>query len=102
MSDEEKVSITVLLPGGRLPLDIMDAALQIAQKYRLGVYLSTLQNLRFLDVPVSLAEEIRETLAASGMQTSRRPESSLFPGSVSARIIASWASLIQQNSVRKS
>ena len=66
MSNEEKVSITVLLPGGRLPLDIMDAALHIARKYQLGIYLSTLQNLRLLDVPLSLVEEIKKPLAALG------------------------------------
>ncbi|MDR3631931.1 MAG: nitrite reductase [Desulfocapsaceae bacterium] len=66
MSNEEKVSITVLLPGGRLPLDIMDTALQIARKYNLGIYLSTLQNLRLLDVPLSLVDEVKKPLAALG------------------------------------
>jgi NAD(P)H-nitrite reductase large subunit len=68
MSNEEKTSITVLLPGGRLPLEIMDAALQIARKHQLGIYLSTLQNLRFLDVPVTLVDEIKKPLAALGAE----------------------------------
>jgi len=66
--NEEKVSITILLPGGRLPLDIMGTALGLAKKYKLGVYLSTLQNLRLLDVPESLLEEIKKPLADLGAE----------------------------------
>lgn len=65
-SSEEKVSITVLLPAGRLPLDIMQAALDLASRYDLEIYLSTLQNLRLLNVPQTAADEIRATLAALG------------------------------------
>ena len=66
--NEGKASITILLPGGRLPLDIMETALGLAKKYKLGVYLSTLQNLRLLDVPESLLEEIKKPLADLGAE----------------------------------
>jgi len=66
--NEEKVSITILLPGGRLPLDIMETALGLAKKYKLGIYLSTLQNLRLLDVPASLLDEIKKPLADLGAE----------------------------------
>ena len=65
-SPEEKVSITVLLPAGRLPLDLMQKAHDLAARYDLDIYLSTLQNLRLLNVPQSAAAEIKESLAALG------------------------------------
>jgi sulfite reductase beta subunit-like hemoprotein len=65
-SPEEKVSITVLLPAGRLPLDLMQKAHDLAARYGLDIYLSTLQNLRLLNVPQSAAAEIKESLAALG------------------------------------
>ena len=68
ITDEEKVSITILLPGGRLPANIMETALGLARKYRLGLYLTTLQNLRLLDVPLSLLEEIKQPLADLGAE----------------------------------
>ena len=68
MTDEKKGNITILLPGGRLPLDIMETALATAKKYNLGIYLSTLQNLRLLDVPESLLDDIKKPLADLGTQ----------------------------------
>lgn len=65
-SPEEKVSITVLLPAGRLPLDLMQKAHDLAARYDLDIYLSTLQNLRLLNVPQSAAAEIKEALALLG------------------------------------
>lgn len=66
MKNGKKVSITVLLPAGHLPLDIMDAAKKLAEKYSLRVYLSTLQNLRLTDVPESAVEEVKAVLADLG------------------------------------
>jgi sulfite reductase beta subunit-like hemoprotein len=68
MTDEKKGNITILLPGGRLPLDIMETALATAKKYNLGIYLSTLQNLRLLDVPESLTDEIKRPFADLGAE----------------------------------
>jgi sulfite reductase beta subunit-like hemoprotein len=65
-SPEEKVSVTVLLPAGRLPLDLMRKVHDLAVQYDLDIYLSTLQNLRLLNVPQSAAAEIKESLAALG------------------------------------
>lgn len=65
-SSEEKVSITVLLPAGRLPLAIMQKAHDLAARHGLEIYLTTLQNLRFLNVPQSSVAEIKESLAALG------------------------------------
>ena len=60
------VSITVLLPAGRLPLDVMKAAHDLAEKYNFGIYLSLSQNLRLINVPESEVEKIKEKLAALG------------------------------------
>jgi sulfite reductase beta subunit-like hemoprotein len=68
MANETKVSLTILLPGGRLPLDIMETALTLAKKYNLGLYLSTLQNLRLLDIPESLLDDIKKPLADLGAE----------------------------------
>jgi sulfite reductase beta subunit-like hemoprotein len=66
--NKEKVSLTILLPGGRLPLDIMETALAAAKKYDLGIYLSTLQNLRLIDIPESSLDEIKQSLADLGAE----------------------------------
>ncbi|PHR30093.1 MAG: nitrite reductase [Desulfotalea sp.] len=66
MSDEQKMSVTVLLPAGRLPLDIMAKAHSLAGKYSLKVYLSNAQNLRIMEIPETELEEIKSSLAAVG------------------------------------
>jgi sulfite reductase beta subunit-like hemoprotein len=62
----ETEHLTVLLPAGRLPLDIMNEVHHLAIRYGLEIYLTTLQNLRLLNVPKTVAAEIRERLAALG------------------------------------
>lgn len=62
------MNITVMLPAGRLPLDVMAKAHELAEKYRLGVYLSTLQNLRLTNVAEEDAEAIKAALAPLGVQ----------------------------------
>jgi sulfite reductase beta subunit-like hemoprotein len=52
------MNITVLLPAGRLPLAIMDKARELAERYQLGVYLSTTQNLRLINVPEEAADAV--------------------------------------------
>lgn len=66
MTDEKKISVTVLLPAGRLPLDIMAAAQALAHKYDLGIYCSLAQNLRLMNVPESAVDDIKQTLALLG------------------------------------
>ena len=60
------MDITVLLPAGRLPLNVMAKAHDVAEKHGLGIYLSTAQNLRLLDVPEELVDEVKAELAAVG------------------------------------
>lgn len=60
------MNITVLLPAGRLPLDIMNKAHEMAAKFDLAVYLSTAQNLRLINVPEENADEVKAELAALG------------------------------------
>jgi dissimilatory sulfite reductase (desulfoviridin) alpha/beta subunit len=62
------MNITLLLPAGRLPLEIMAKALEVAEKYHLGVYLSTTQNLRLLNVPEEAMDAVKAELAPLGVQ----------------------------------
>ncbi|WP_136809227.1 nitrite reductase [Desulfosediminicola flagellatus] len=66
MEESKTVSITVLVPAGRLPLDIMEAASKLASEYSFGIYLSTAQNLRLIDVPADAADAIKAQLAELG------------------------------------
>lgn len=68
MTEEKKVNITVLLPAGRLPLDIMEEAHRLGEKFSLRIYLTNVQNLRLTDVPESVAQEVKDTLAACGAE----------------------------------
>lgn len=63
-SEINKMSLTVLLPAGRLPLPIMAKAHELAAKHGLEIYLSTLQNLRILEVPETALEEFKKELGA--------------------------------------
>lgn len=66
MTEEKKISVTILLPAGRLPLDIMAKAHELAAKYDLGIYCSTAQNLRLMNVPESAVDEVKKALAPLG------------------------------------
>jgi dissimilatory sulfite reductase (desulfoviridin) alpha/beta subunit len=68
MDKLKKVSITILLPAGRLPLEIMESAHRLASQYSFGIYLSTMQNLRLINVPENATDEIKAKLAALGAQ----------------------------------
>ena len=60
--------LTILLPAGRLPLALMAKAHELAKKYQLEIYLSTLQNLRLMGIREEDLPAIREELAALGAQ----------------------------------
>lgn len=62
----KKKNITLLLPAGRISLDLMEKCHHYAGKYNLGVYLTTLQNLRLTDVPETVFEEISKELINLG------------------------------------
>lgn len=68
MDNVKNVSITILLPAGRMPLEIMATAHRLASRYSLGVYLSTMQNLRLVDVPKNVVTEVKEELAKLGAE----------------------------------
>ncbi|MBM9513337.1 nitrite reductase [Desulfogranum marinum] len=78
MSEEKKVNIIVLVPAGRLPLDIMAAAHRLAEQYGLGVYLTAVQNLRLTGVPQEIAPAIKKELASLGA-TFKGPGKFLLP-----------------------
>ncbi|MFA7383698.1 MAG: nitrite reductase [Desulfurivibrionaceae bacterium] len=60
--------LTILLPAGRLPLAIMAKAHELAKKYQLEIYLSTMQNLRLMGIREEDLPLIRGELAALGAQ----------------------------------
>ena len=60
------VSITVLLPAGRLPIDLMKAIQELATKYSFGIYCSLMQNIRLINVPEDAAEQVKNELALLG------------------------------------
>ena len=67
MSDNSAgVSITVLLPTGRLPLDMMKTTHEFAKQYDFGIYFSLTQNMRLINVPESAVEHVKKELAALG------------------------------------
>ncbi len=62
------ISITVLLPAGRLPLDIMKTAQDLAEKHSFGIYLSLQQNMRLINVPEAVSTDVKDALAALGAE----------------------------------
>lgn len=60
--------LTILLPAGRLPLALMAKVQELAEKFHLEIYLSTMQNLRLMGIREEDLVEIREELAALGAQ----------------------------------
>jgi len=60
------VSITVLLPAGRLPLEIMQKAHDLAKEHQFGIYFSLAQNMRMINVPQTAVDSVREELATLG------------------------------------
>jgi len=65
-NSSDGVSITVLLPAGRLPLDIMQKAHDLAELHHFGIYLSLTQNMRLINVPESAVDQVKKELASLG------------------------------------
>ena len=63
---KETVHVTVILPGGQLPLEVMSKAYELAQQHGFKVYLTTSQNLRLLTVPTEIADTIKGEFSALG------------------------------------
>ncbi len=66
MSQPQYTVITVILPAGRISHTMMKTALELAEKYNLGVYFSTAQNLRLTEVRPEDVDEVKAPLAALG------------------------------------
>lgn len=84
MKKPEKTSITVMLPTGHLPLELMKTACELAEKYKLRVYFSGAQNLRLTDAQEEDVEAIKNLLAAKGAefkQPGRFPKPRICAGS---------------------
>jgi sulfite reductase beta subunit-like hemoprotein len=65
-NEQNRKSLTVLLPAGRLPRPLLAAVHELAARYDFGLYLSTVQNLRLIDIAEADLEPIKEGLAAAG------------------------------------
>jgi len=67
--EERKVkrSLTLLIPGGIVSVPILEKVTDLARRHGLGVYLSTMQNLRLLDLPEDAEAGIRAELQAMGV-----------------------------------
>lgn len=68
MNDKTFTNITIMLPAGRLPVDILKKVGDLAETYGLSVYLSNLQNLRLINVPAQAEEKIKEELLGYGVR----------------------------------
>jgi NAD(P)H-nitrite reductase large subunit len=61
-------SLTILIPNGVVPGPILNTVTELVRQYKLGLYLSTVQNLRLLDIRDEDEPAIREALAAVGAE----------------------------------
>lgn len=67
-SKEAFGSLTILLPGGRLPAELLAAVNELAGRYGFSLYLSTAQNLRLTGIREQDLGPIREALAVHGAE----------------------------------
>ena len=63
MEHRDVIDITIMLPAGRLPVALMKHVADLAEEHGFSIYLSTLQNLRMLDVPKDKEDQIKQQLA---------------------------------------
>ena len=63
-----KKSLTILVPEGVVPALVLQTVTELVRQYGLGLYLSTVQNLRLLDIQDEDEPKIREALAAVGAE----------------------------------
>lgn len=71
MSSEKAVvpaSITVLVPAGLLPANLLNLINQLSTEYGFGLYLSTAQNLRLLDLRPEDVAAVKARLLAAGAE----------------------------------
>lgn len=63
-----KKSLTILIPEGVVSAQILQTVTELVRQYQLGLYLSTVQNLRLLDIRDEDEPKIRQALAAVGAE----------------------------------
>ena len=63
-----KKSLTILIPEGVVSTQVLHTVNELVRQYGLGLYLSTVQNLRLLDIREEDEPKIREALAAIGAE----------------------------------
>jgi len=68
MKATEKISVTILLPAGLLPLEIMAEVQEIAKQYQLRIYLSSQQNIRLTEIKECDLESIKSRLTRVGAE----------------------------------
>jgi NAD(P)H-nitrite reductase large subunit len=61
-------SLTILIPEGVVPGPLLNAVTELVRQYELGLYLSTTQNLRLLDIKDEDEPAIRAVLAGVGAE----------------------------------
>ncbi len=61
-----KKSITIMLPAGLASLELFSLVNELAKTYKLGIYLSTAQNIRLLDVKDEDEQKIKDALIGAG------------------------------------
>jgi dissimilatory sulfite reductase (desulfoviridin) alpha/beta subunit len=64
-------AITILLPSGRLPLEVMQEVTRLAQQFGFEIYLTTMQNLRLRNVPESAVPVIQAAILRLGMEVKK-------------------------------
>lgn len=67
VTSNENGRLTIMLPAGRLPLPVMAKAYELARRYGLEVYLSTLQNMRLMGLSEEQLNQARSELAPLGV-----------------------------------
>lgn len=61
-------NITILLPAGRLPIELIKKVTALSDRYGFSLYLSTSQNLRLINVPSSATDTIKDELKRHGAE----------------------------------
>lgn len=61
-----KKSVTILLPAGRLPLNLLRVVDDLVGRLDLTLYLTTLQNVRVMGIPADKLDEVKAELARGG------------------------------------
>lgn len=61
-------SLTILIPEGVVPVPMLNTVSELVRQYGLGLYLSTAQNLRLLDMREEDEPAIRAALAEAGAE----------------------------------